>query len=126
MSTGSALLAGGAGRDLVAADIALGAGFGTTPVLDLAAGSNRSRGRITVLADATAAQATATVTLTFPEPFEEIPAVVCVRDKTDEDNGPADTEGFIVSAVTTDDVVFIKKEIPVDTEDCGFSYVIVG
>ena len=126
MTVGSVLNAGGAGRDLVAADVVLGAGFGTAPTTDIATGSNRSRGRITVLADATAAQATATVTLTFPEPFDDIPAVAVSRDKTDETNGPADTEGFIVASVTTDAVVFIKKEVPVDTEDCGFSYVVVG
>lgn len=126
MAVGSPLNADGAGRDIVAADVVVGAGFGTTPVLDIASGSNRSRGRFTVLADATAAQATATVVLTFPEAFDSVPVVTCVRDKTDETNGPADTEGFIVASVTATAVTFIKKEIPVDTEDCGFAYTIVG
>lgn len=121
MAVGSKLSGHGAGRDLVAGDVALGAGWGTAPVLDIQSGSNRSRGVLNITADATAAQATATVTVTFPEAFDEAPVVVVSRQGGDA--GAA--EGFEVVSTSTTGFVVVKSEIPVDTEEIGLAYVVV-
>jgi hypothetical protein len=121
MAVGSKISGHGAGRDLVAADVELGAGFGTAPVLTIQAGSNRSRGVLTIEADATAAQATATVTVTFPEAFDEAPVVVVSRH-----GGTAGAaEGFEIVSTSTTGFVAVKSEIPVDTETIGLAYVVV-
>jgi hypothetical protein len=122
MTVGAVIKADAAGRDLVAGDVALGAGWGTSPVLAIQAGSNQSRGVLTITADATAAQATATVTVTFPKPFDEAPTVVVSRHGGDAAAG----EGFEVVSTSTTDFVAVKKEIPVDTEVIGLAYVVVG
>lgn len=122
MSVGSVLNADGAGRDLVAGDVALGAGWGTTPVLAIQSGSNRARGVLTITADATAAQATATVTVTFPEAYDVAPVVVVCRDGGDAAAG----EGFEIVSTSETGFVAVKKEIPVDTEVIGLAYVVVG
>jgi hypothetical protein len=121
MAVGSKLSGHGSGRDLVDADVALGAGWGTSPVLDIESGANRSRGVLTITADATAAQATSTVTVTFPEPFDEVPTVVVSRSGGDAAAG----EGFEVVSVSETDFVAIKTEVPVDTEVIGLAYVVV-
>lgn len=128
MAVGSVLDAGGAGRDLVAADVAIGAGWGGTATKAVVAGSNRSRGRINVTASATTpAQATATVTITFPEPFDTPPFVVASRDMTDEGaNGDLVTNDVYVDSVTETEVVIQSAIIPVAAKVTGISYVCVG
>lgn len=128
MAVGSPLYADGAGRDLVDADVAIGAGWGGTAAAAVVAGSNRSRGRINVTASATTPdQSTATVTLTFPEPFETAPFVVVTRDMTDEDtDGDLVTNDLYVESVTPTAVVFQSAIIPVAAKVTGLSYIAVG
>lgn len=121
MAVGSKISGHGSGRDLVAADVDLGAGYGTTPVLAIVAGSNRSRGTLNITADATAAQATATVTVTFPEPFDSVPHVQVARIG----GTAAATNGFELVSADADGFVAVASLIPVDAETIGLSYLVV-
>lgn len=130
MAVGSALNANGAGRDLVDDDVALGVGFGdgVDVAATIQAGSNRSRGKIDVLADGSnEAQATATVTVTFPEAYDEVPVVVVSRSIEDDASaGDTITKNVIVKSVATTGFVVVCDTIPVDAKTIGFSYVVVG
>lgn len=126
MTVGAVLDATGAGRDLVAGDVAIGAGWGTVATKAIKAGSNRTRGRIDVTASTTGpAQATATVTVTFPEPYDEIPFAVVARDVEGEAaNGDTITKGVYVKSVSKTTLVLQADTIPVDTKILGFSYLV--
>lgn len=127
MAVGSRLKADGAGRDLVAADVTVGAGFGTTATAEIASGSNDSRGRISVTSGGTGqAQATATVAVAFTEAYDEIPVVVCVRDHKDEGTDAAATVGVKVSTVSTTGFTLQSTTLPVSGEETGFAYIVVG
>jgi hypothetical protein len=128
MTVGSRLFADGAGRDLVAADVAVGAGWGDdAPVVTIRAGSNDSRGAIDVLSDGSnQAQATATVTVTFTKAYDAAPIVVVGGDIADLGAAGAATHGWNVGAVSTTAFTVTLDTIPVDAKDYGFSYVVVG
>lgn len=128
MTVGSPLNAGGAGRDLVAADVAIGAGWGGTATFAIAPGSNRSRGLITVTASATTpAQATATVTITFPEAFADVPVAITSRDQTveagDFDTATAQT---YVDSVSKTQLVLQTNTIPTAAKKTGLAYAVIG
>jgi hypothetical protein len=122
---GPKLDASQAGRALVAGDVALGAGFGTSPILTIEGGSNDSRGAITVTAQATAAQATATVTVTFARAKDHAPFVVVSRYTADEAEPDTVTKGWNVVSTSVTGFVVVANTIPVDDDDIGFSYVVV-
>jgi len=127
---GTKIRADGAGRALVAGDVAVGAGWGDGAVTTtIKAGSNTSRGRITVLsAGANQAQATATVTVTFPVAFSEKdnPVVVVSRDTKDEAASGAITIKPVVKDCTKTGFVVVLDTVPVTAKDYGFSYVVVA
>ena len=128
MAVGSKLAAGGSGRDLVAGDVAIGVGFGdAATAVTIRAGSNRSRGKIDVLAGGSnQAQATATVTVTFPEPFDEVPTAVVSRStEGDAAAGDTITKNVIVKSVSKTGLVLVCDTIPVTAKTIGFSYVVV-
>ena len=127
MTTGARVLADGAGRDLVAADVTVGVGFGSTATKEIAAGSNDSRGRISITSSGTGqAQATATVAVVFTKAYEEIPVVVVSRDHTDEGTDAAATVQPDVLVVSKTGFTLISNTLPVSGEETGFAYVVVG
>lgn len=128
MTVGAVLDATGAGRDLVAGDVVIGVGWGGTATKAIRAGSNRSRGAISVTASATTpAQATATIVITFPEPYDEIPYVVLARDVGDEggSGAGASTRGY-VKAVTKTALTIQSDTLPVAGQITGVSYIVVS
>lgn len=127
MAVGSRLKGDAAGRDLVAGDVVIGAGFGTTATAEIAAGSNDCRGRISITSNGTGqAQATATVAVTFERPYDDIPVVVVARDHTDEGTDAAATVEVHVNAVTKTGFTLISNTLPVAGQETGFSYIVVG
>ena len=110
---------GSLGTDVVAGDFVIGAGFGTTPVVAVLAGSTDQRGQITVTADATAAQATATVILTFADGAFKV-APVCGASVY-SDSAITDTGHVrVVSDTTT--MTMTLDVLPVDTKIYVFKY----
>jgi len=109
---------------VVAGDFALGAGWGTTPVVAVTAGSTDQRGSISITADATPAQATATVVFTFADgayaatPF----ALVNLQDSTSaaDDAQPTSVE------CTTTALSWTCGVLPVDTKVYIFNWVVVA
>lgn len=103
---------------LVAGDFTLGAGWGTTPIVALTAGSTDQRGTLQITCDATAAQATATVILTFADgayvaaPFVQV---------TSTNNQAIDTGHVIVTSTTTA-TTWTFQVLPVDTKVYIFHY----
>lgn len=73
------VVAGTEDVDLVAADVALSAGWGTTPSAAPAAGSRDHKGRITVTAGTGVPTANPTVVITFKRAFASVPFVVVSR-----------------------------------------------
>lgn len=127
MAVGSVLQADGAGRDLVAADVALGAGFGTTATKVIAPGSNRSRGSVIVTSAGTGqAQATADIVITFPEPFDEVPFAVVGRGGINAGGTAVVTVFPKVKAITKTALTINGNTLPVAAETTEFSYAVVG
>lgn len=121
-STAGGVINGEIGRAVVAGDFALGAGWGTDPVLTITSGSNQQRGRLTILAKATPAQATATIVLTFPLPYASAP--FCIQKETTNDNSLTTHTAFSCTTSTTA-ATFTHLVLPVAdktyTLDWGFS-----
>jgi len=128
MAVGSVLDAQGAGRDLVAADVTLGAGFGTTATKVIAPGSNRSRGSVIVTSAGTGqAQATADIVITFPEgAFDSAPAAVVARGGINGGGTAVVTVFPKVKAITVTALTINGNTLPVAAETTEFSYVVVG
>lgn len=115
-------LNGSHGTALAAGDFALGAGWGTTPVLAITAGSNDMRGKFTITCDATAAQATATVTITFKDgAFAAAPFATVTMFS---DNAITDS-GSVRATTTTTTLVITCDVLPVDTKVYTFHYHVV-
>lgn len=109
--------------DLTSADFTLGAGWGTTPILAITAGSNDVSGHFTITCDATAAQATATVVIVFTDgAYPNTPHSVVTMFS---DNAITDS-GSVRSVCTTTQVTITCDVLPVDTKDYTFSYAIFG
>lgn len=113
-SANAGRLDGSIGTALVAGDITLGAGWGTTPILAITSGSNDQRGTLTITCDATAAQATATVAITFSDgawasaPF--------AKAMVHSDSAITDTGHIRVTTVTTTVLTLTLDVLPVDTK----------
>ena len=118
MTVGAKINADGAGPDIVAADVTL-TGFGTTPVLAIASGSNDARGKFTVTADAVPA-ADATIELAFQKAKDAAPFVFVQR--CDEDQAAGD---FRVTAIDVDGFTITFEGTPVDTEVYEVEYLVV-
>ena len=123
-STAGGRLDGSIGTALTSSDVALGAGWGTTPVLAITSGSNDQRGRLTITCDATAAQATATVTITFSDgawasaPFAQAQVF--------SDNAITDSGSIRVTSTSTTTLVLTLDVLPVDTKIYVIDYVCVA
>lgn len=103
-------------------DFVLGAGWGTTPVVALTAGSTDQRGTLTITADATPAQATATVVHTFADgAYESAP----FPQMTVTNDASIDT-GHVVVTTTTTAATWTYSVLPVDTNIYIFHYQYVA
>lgn len=110
---------------VVAADFALGAGWGTTATISVQAGANDQRGIVTVTSSGTGqAQATATVTHAFKDgAYAARPiALVNLQDNTQAvgDGQPTDVDASTTSLTWTHSV------LPVDTKTYTFAYVVIA
>lgn len=108
------------GRALVAADVALGVGWGGAATFAILANSNSQKGQIAVTASATTpAQATSTVTITFPKAFDiaPIPIVIVVA------NTQAITEGVSAVVATTTTLVWLASVLPVSTKVYTYNWL---
>lgn len=99
-----------ASRALVAADVAIGVGWGGTATIAINALSNDQRGGFVVTASATTpAQATATIAVTFASAYEAAPfALVCRGGGTG-----VITIGFAVVTCTKSVLTIIADTVPV-------------
>ena len=105
---------------LVAGDVAIGAGWGTTATKAITSGSNDVAGQIVVTSSgASQAQATATVVITFTTAYATAPRTVIVT--TTNDNS-IDT-GHATYSVTTTALTITFSLLPVDTKVYKFNYV---
>lgn len=97
----------------VVGDFVLGAGWGTTPIVALAAGSTDQRGTLTITADATPAQATATVVHTFKDgAYAAAPFAIV----TSTNDAALDTGHVLASTTTTTAATWTYQILPVDTK----------
>ena len=114
----------GAGPELSAADVAIGAGWGGAATKAVTAGSNDQRGEIVVTASTTTpAQATSTVVLTFKRKFAATPFAVVIQSSNDE----AATMQAPQSVVcTTSQLSFVSSVVPVATKIYKYSYIVLG
>lgn len=110
-----------AGPDLVAADVVLGAGWGTTATKVIEAGSNDMAGRITVTSAGTGqAQATATIAVTFKKALDAVPVVIACRGA-----GTAALTVFPkVIAVSKTGFTIVSNTLPVAAETTEFDYLV--
>lgn len=122
-STAGGRLDGSIGTLLVAGDVAIGAGWGTTATKAILATSNDQRGRITVTASgASFAQATATVVVTFADgAYTAAPIPIC----TVTSNSAID-EGHIVATCTTTALTMTFSVLPVDTKIYVIHYALIA
>lgn len=121
-TTAAGVLRGDIGTALVAGDVAIGAGWGTTGTKAITTGSNAQRGQIVVTASgASFAQATATVVITFPEPYASAPVVVLAT--TTNDNS-IDT-GHVTWSATTTALTLTFSVLPVDTKIYKINYAVL-
>ena len=103
---------GSLGTASVAGDFVLGAGWGTTPVLAVTAGSTDQRGELTITADATPAQATATITHTFTDgAYASAPFAIAISTNDEV----VDTGHVLLSTTTTTVGTHTYQILPVDT-----------
>lgn len=119
MAVGSIINADGAGPDLAAADVAL-AGFGTGASVAVAAGSNDSRGKLSITAGTTPA-ADATATVTFKRAKVAAPAAIVVT-RGDADQAAGE---FRVSAISATDFELTFEGTAVATEVYDVYFVVV-
>lgn len=122
--SGGKLHAGRASDDWVAADrITLHANWGTAPDLAVQAGSNDSRGQISVTAKATpGASPTIVVTFATSVGYDEVPVVVvCRADAVANAVGEAH-----VTAQSATGFTITFDGTPVATEVYKFNYMVVG
>lgn len=123
-TTAAGRIDGSVGTAAVAADFALGAGWGATTKV-VTAGSNAQRGEL-VLTCATGgglAQATATVTFTFPDgAFASAPFPM---QDSDNDNG-IDTGRFTLTSKTTTTAVWTFSVLPVNAKIYKLRYQIAA
>ena len=111
---------GSIGTALVAGDVTLGAGWGTTPVLAITTGSSDQRGRLTITCDATAAQATSTIAIAFSNgAYSSAPFV---RVQVYSDNAITDSGSVRVATVSTTGFTATLDVLPVDTKIYVFDY----
>lgn len=119
-STKGGRIDGSIGTAAVAGDFVLGAGWGTTPILAILAGSNDQRGQLTITADATPAQATATITHTFSDgAFAAAPLSIAVSTNDEV----VDTGHVLLSTSTTTTATHTYQILPVDTSIYIVRYV---
>lgn len=111
----------GAGADLVAGDIALSSGWGTSPTLVISGDANSQAGTLTVTAKATTA-ANPTVTITFKEPFADNPVAFATKA------GQADSVLTTPWVATATKTTLILKYVgtPTANDVCTVSYLVVG
>lgn len=122
-STKSGRLGGSAATAIVAGDIALGAGWGTTPILAILANSTDQAGELTITCDATAAQATATIALTFTDgAYPNVPVCLPV---VHSDSAITDTGHIRVKTLTTTVLTLTLDVLPVDAKIYLVRYLVV-
>lgn len=116
---------GSIGTPIAAADIALGAGWGTTASVVVDAGSNDQRGVLTVTSAGTGqAQATADVTLTFKDgayaatPF----AIVTLLSSSNAVNEAQPTN----ASCSTTALAFRHSVLPVATKTYKYAYHVIA
>ena len=105
------------------ADFTIGAGFGTTPVVAVLAGSTDQRGQITITCDATAAQATATVLLTFADGAYAVAPIAMATVYSD--NAITDS-GSVRCVSSTTTMTMTLDVLPVDTKVYVFKWVCIA
>lgn len=123
-STAGGRLDGSIGTAAVAADFALGAGWGASTVA-VASGSNAQRGQITITCATGGglAQATATCTFTFPDgAYASAPWVIPFSTN---DNS-IDTGRWAVTTRSTTSVVLTFSVLPVNAKIYVMNYLIVA
>lgn len=109
----------------VAANFALGAGWGTTASVAVAAGSTDQRGRITVTSAGTGqAQATATVTFTFAD-GAYVAAPFALVELTDNTNAVTEAQPT-AKATTTTTLAWTHAVLPVATKTYTFTYGVIA
>lgn len=119
MAVGSKLNVDGAGRDLVAGDVALHANWGTNPVLALSSGANRAAGVLTVTAKATTG-ANPTIVITYPEAYDKVPAIVVSRG-----DAVSNTAGEIHAVSTATAATITFDGTPTADQVYVINYVVV-
>lgn len=124
-STAAGRLDGSIGTLPVAADFALGAGWGGTATVTVAAGSTDQRGRINITASATTpAQATATVTFTFKDgAYAAAPFAVVLLGDNDQAVAEA---GATDVATTTTTLAWTHGVLPVAGKIYNYTYVVIA
>lgn len=123
-TTNGGRLDGSIGSAIVAGDIALGVGWGTTASVSVAAGSNDQRGEFTVTSAGTGqAQATATVALTFKDGAYAATPFAMVQ-LAESSNAVNEAQPQIVVATTTT-LSFKHSVLPVATKTYRYLYHVV-
>jgi len=119
--TSGRILGDESGRALVAGDVTLGVGWGTTGAVAIGAGSNDQRGSFLVTAGGTGeAQATATIAVVFALALDFVPFVVACRGA-----GTAVLTVFPKVTVTAKTgFTIISNTLPVAAETTEFIYFV--
>jgi hypothetical protein len=118
MAVGSKLNVGGAGPDLVAADITAHANWGTDPVITVADGSNDAAGVITVVAKATTG-AGPTLVVPFSKQKDDVPAVVVTRG-----DAIANAAGEVHASADVDEITISFDGTPTADQTYVFNYIV--
>lgn len=114
------------GTPAVAANFALGAGWGTTASVSVGAGSNDQAGTITITSAGTGqAQATADVTFTFADgAYAATPraALLSLLNSSNAVNEAGQTNG----SVSTTQLIWRHGVLPVATKTYKYAYVVIA
>lgn len=120
-------LDGSLGTAVVAADFAIGAGWGGTATKSVRSGSTDQRGIITITASATTpAQATATIALTFADGAYASTPAFFQWTLLSCDNAVAEPNSFSAQACTTTALTCTFGTLPVATKVYVFSYLVIA
>lgn len=107
-------ITGDLGTVLTSSNIAVGAGWGTSPDLTIASGSNDVRGILTITAKATPSQSTATVIITYADgayPSAPHPIVNMHSDQAIGDSGSVRAVSTTTALTITSDVLPVAGKI---------------
>ncbi len=108
------------GPEVLAADIALSAGFGTTATVAVEDGASDVGGRFTVTSAGTGQGANPTATLTFKKAFDGVPTIVCSRGN---ETGDDQLSIPVIVKASKTMAIFTLVGTPVAAETYSVSFV---